>query len=62
MTDATRDLTNLGFVVAVPATKYLAAARRPYLAPPPVVHAPGVPGSRRQREVVGHSVAKMREI
>jgi hypothetical protein len=47
--------------VAVPATKYLAAAWRPYLAPPPVVHAPGVPGSRRQREV-GHSVAKMREI
>lgn len=30
----------LGFVVAVPATKYLAAARRPYLASPPVVHAP----------------------
>jgi hypothetical protein len=34
----------LGFVVAVPAIKYLAAARRPYLAFPPVVHAPGRPG------------------
>lgn len=35
---------DLGFVVAVPAIKYLPAARRPYLASPPVVHAPGVPG------------------
>lgn len=35
---------DLSFVVTVPAIKYFAAARRPYLAFPPVVHAPGVPG------------------
>ena len=53
---------DLGFVVAVPAVKYLAAARRPYLAFPPVVRAPGVPGvfgsenDRKER-----SVAERRE-
>ena len=41
---ANTESPDLGFVVAVPAIKHLAAARRPYLAFPPVVHAPGRPG------------------
>lgn len=37
---------DLGFIVTVPAIKYLATARRPYLAFPLVVHAPGVQGNK----------------
>lgn len=42
----TKRIPDLGFVVAVPAIEYLAAARRPDLAFPPVVHAPGLAGVR----------------